>query len=77
MEAIFGFTYLKSEDLGSLFRTFFGQVHAQSQIVTDRRLIFQIFELLLKLVNPILHGLSSMQLYMAHGYHNHPLRLMC
>ena len=50
MEAIFGFTYLKSEDLGSLFRTFFGQVHAQSQIVTDRRLIFQIFELLLKLV---------------------------
>ena len=27
------------------------------------------------IVNPILHGLSSMQFHMAHGYHNHPLRL--
>ena len=32
-------------------------------------------ELVKYLLNPILHGLSSMQFHMAHGYHNHPLRL--
>ena len=48
MEAIFSFVYLKSEDLCSLFRIFFSQVHTQSQIVSDRRQIFQIFEQLLR-----------------------------
>ena len=48
MEAIFVFTYLKSQDLCSLFRAFFGHVHTQSQILTDRRVIFQIFEQLLQ-----------------------------
>ena len=48
MEAIFSFAYLKSEDLCSLFRIFFSQVHTQSQIVSDRRQIFQIFEQLLR-----------------------------
>ena len=28
-------------------------------------------------LKPILHGLGSMRFYMAHGYHHHPLLVMC
>ena len=46
--AIFQFENLKSADLCSNFRAFFTQIHTQSQVVSDRRCVFLIFEDLLK-----------------------------
>ena len=46
-DSIFRFENLNENDLCQLFRAFFTQIHVQSQIVTERRIIFHILEYLL------------------------------
>ena len=47
MQSIFAFEHLDGKDVCQLFRAFFTQVHVQSQIVTDRRILFNILHQLL------------------------------
>ena len=46
-DSIFRFENLHENDLCQLFRAFFTQIHVQSQIVTERRIIFHVVEYLL------------------------------
>ena len=46
-DSIFRFENLHENDLSQLFRAFFTQIHVQSQIVTERRIIFHVVEYLL------------------------------
>ena len=47
IQSIFAFEHLDGKDICQLFRAFFTQVHVQSQIVTDRRFLFNILHQLL------------------------------
>ena len=46
-DSIFRFENLHENDLSQLFRAFFTQIHVQSQIVAERRIIFHVVEYLL------------------------------
>ena len=46
IDAIFRFDNLRGKDQNALFRKFFSQVHVQSQIVHDRRRVFELFDYL-------------------------------
>ena len=48
VDSIFNFENLSGTELCQLFRAFFTQIHVQSQIVTDRRVVFHTLENLLK-----------------------------
>ena len=61
-DSIFRFENLNENDLCQLFRAFFTQIHVQSQIVTERRIIFHIVEYLLNdknRLNQLLKNLGS------------------
>ena len=44
LDAIFRFENLRGDHLNALFRKFFTQIHVQSQVVNDRRKVFDIFQ---------------------------------